>query len=447
MNGKAARSLSSAVVAGGLGALFARTLSVVGPLVAVPALIGHLGAAGYGRLVFASTAVSFLGLTYGWLAQGLISHVARLVERGDGELASAIVRSAIGASARIALGAAGGWLLLRLAIPWGALVGVLGPEESALPMLDALVACALLRVPTVLVDALLRGMHLVHWASFAGALAGCLAAIGAVWARWTGAGVATTVLLWMALPALACVPAWLIVQARAPWLVWERSPRAKEATRALYSASRPLLWLQVSGAVGCSSDTLVVGAVLDSEAVSLYAVTSKIFTIPMQVCNLALAPLWPAYAAALGQGRIDWVRRTFRATAWACVALGAAIGLGLCQAAPTLLEVWTGHRLVPPLALTAALGCWLLLGFVATALSLLLSGAQALDRVGRFSLLTMVANLGLSVALAKAVGISGVMWSSVLTQSLFLVLPAVVEVRRVLHSAGCPVVRVAESAP
>jgi hypothetical protein len=69
-----------------------------------------------------------------------------------------------------------------------------------------------------------------------------------------------------------------------------------------------------------------------------------------------------------------------------------------------------------------------------------LNGASVLGPQVIGAVVMMLANLGLSIALARAVGVSGVVWGTVAAQIVFFLLPAIVYTRRSLSVVDRPAI-------
>ena len=97
---------------------------------------------------------------------------------------------------------------------------------------------------------------------------------------------------------------------------------------------------------------------------------------------------------------------------------------------------WVGDVVHPSVALIVALGLWAAVMSVSNAYAMFLNGAGILRLQALAVVLMTVANLGASIALTKAFGVSGVVWGTVLAQLLFFLLPFSIYTQRWLARAG-----------
>jgi O-antigen/teichoic acid export membrane protein len=204
-------------------------------------------------------------------------------------------------------------------------------------------------------------------------------------------------------------------------------PRVGHATlpvaRALMASGALFFVLQVAIAVAYESDALVVSRVLGAKSVTQYAVPMRLFVLPVLGLGFLLSPLWPAYSEAVSRGDVVWVRRTLRRSLFLSGAGGAIMGLSLALSGRTLIHLWAGRTVTPSVLLLSSLACWTAVMSVSTAVAMFLNGLHILRLQAVCAAAMMVANLGLSIALTEAIGVSGVVWGTVIAQTLFVLIP------------------------
>ena len=188
--------------------------------------------------------------------------------------------------------------------------------------------------------------------------------------------------------------------------------------------------LQIAMAVAFESDAIVLAQVLGPTAVTPYWVTMRVFLIVPAVISFALAPLWPAYGEAISRGDTPWVERTLRRSIRLSLAISIpAAGVLLLIARP-VIQAWAGVR--APYALLAAAAVWIILLALSSAIAMFLNGARVLRVQIVLALLMMSSNLFLSIVLTHAVGVSGVVWGTVIAQAVVVLAPAAFIVQRTL---------------
>src|SRR5207302_9361979 len=144
-------------------------------------------------------------------------------------------------------------------------------------------------------------------------------------------------------------------------------------------------------------------------------------------------PLWPAYSDALVRNDLHWVRITFRRSMRVTLAIIAPASLALVLIGPAFVGVWTGHEVHTSWSLFIALGIWTGMGSVGAAISMLLNAAHVV-RLQVLAAITMAStNLVLSIVLAQHIGVSGVMWGTVVSYAVCVLVPYAIVVPKLLE--------------
>jgi O-antigen/teichoic acid export membrane protein len=208
-----------------------------------------------------------------------------------------------------------------------------------------------------------------------------------------------------------------------PWLRPRLADASAKALRRISVQGVYFFALQVAVVIAYSSDNLVTARVLGAQAVAQYSVPFRLFTIPWLVLSTALSPLWPAYGEAIARGDAEWVRRTlFRSIKWSlicsCVASFFLVIFGR-----RILFCWAGPDIHPSVSLLVGLGVWTVCGTVGNAVSIFLNGMGILRFQAIIGILMALCNLALSIELARAWGVAGVIWGTVFAYLGIVVLP------------------------
>jgi O-antigen/teichoic acid export membrane protein len=187
-----------------------------------------------------------------------------------------------------------------------------------------------------------------------------------------------------------------------------------------------------------TSDSMVVTQVLGPDKVSEYSVANRLFYAAPMLLSYVLTPLWPAYSEAAARGDAKWVKKTF--------VRSLAVGM-LVNIPPTLLLVgfgkpiiyfWTRHQIMPSWLLLIAFGIMMLLNSMGGPLAMFLNGLHVVKFQIICASLMSVSNLALSIILAKRIGVAGVVLGTVISQTLFTYIPALIYVPRLLKKRFAP---------
>ena len=149
--------------------------------------------------------------------------------------------------------------------------------------------------------------------------------------------------------------------------------------------------------------------------------------------SLIFPALWPAYAEANARGDYGWVRRTFRFTMQATLALDLAAGMIFVATGKPLVRWWAGEAATPSTALLAAMALWAIISGCMTVESCLLAAVDRTREQGVLSIVAAIVNLALSIVLVQRIGAVGVITGTILSYLLVLVVPQSLIVRNVLR--------------
>jgi O-antigen/teichoic acid export membrane protein len=407
--------------------------SVVTTLVMVPVVVRHLGAERYG--VFA-TITAITGLV-GWadlgIGNGLISEVAAAEGRDDSRSVARAVSTAFFALLGLSLVLAALFGSLYPFVPWPSVFNVAGSAASGVGAAAAAFAAGvLLAVPLAVVQRTEIGMQETFVASAWQAFGSLLGLAGVLIGVAAGAPLPYLVLAVSMAPALAMAGngRQLFFRRRA-WLRPRLQHVDRDTARRLLRIGSLFFVLQVAVAVAYESDALVLTQILGPSAVTTYSITMRVFLVVPALAGFVLAPLWPAYGEAISRGDAEWVRRTLRRAVRGGLLLSVC-GAGLLfLVARPLIDLWAGFR--PPFLLIAAAGIWIVVMTIAAVLAAFLNGARVIRPQIVLALLMMAANLGLSIAFTRWVGVSGVIWGSVAAQLGVVAVVSTIVLPRVLN--------------
>lgn len=411
----------------------ARGISILTSLITVPLTLNYLGVERYGVWVTVSSMITMLGLADLGIGNGLLNAIAGASGRDDQAESARVVSSGFIALALIAAGIVSFFLVLYPVIPWARVLNLQSAQATAEagPVVAVLVITFVCGMPLSIVSKVRRayqeGFIDSLW-GIAGSISGLLAVLVAVRMQ---AGLPALALSMAGAPLL-CVAAngvWLFYR-EYPWLRPRWTNASAGVARGLLSVGGYFFILQVAGAVAYQSDSIVLAQVMGPQYVAQYAVPMKIFMLVPSILGVAFISLWPAYTEALARGDHSWVWRTFlRSVKIAFVVSLPVSGILVIVAGP-LLMAWVGPAIHPGRSLLLAAGTWAVVNAVSVAISMYFNGIGVLRFQAIVSVLMMFANVILSIALTNRLGVSGVLWGSVVAQVVFILLPSTIYLYR-----------------
>jgi O-antigen/teichoic acid export membrane protein len=416
----------------------ARAVSIVVALVSVPLTVHYLGTEQYGLWVTITSVSALLGFADLGLSNGLMNAVSDAHGREDREAARTYLSSAVAMLVVVALLLGVVFVLVYPLIPWERVFNVSSASASdvAGPGFAVLVAITLVGIPLGVVSSTQLGYQ-------EGYRNGAWQAAGAVFSL-VGLMIAVAgevSLPWLVLaigsgPLLATTLNGVDLLRRRPWL----SPRLRSAT---WAAAKWLLRLgllffvlQLASIIAYQTDYIVIAQILGVSEVTTYAIPMKLFmTIPM-LLGFGLLPLWPAYREALTRRDLSWIRHTLVRSLQVTAAVSIPLSLVLVVFGRPLIDLWVGEDVVPTTGLLVALGLWVVVYSLSVAIAMFLNGANVIGFQAGLAVAMTVTNLGLSIGLTHAIGVSGPAWGSTIAVAACVLLPSAWYLRRMLRTLG-----------
>ncbi|HST16943.1 MAG TPA: oligosaccharide flippase family protein [Gaiellaceae bacterium] len=390
--------------------------SVLSALVLTPVIVHALGKDAYGLWVFIGSITVFVAL----LDLGVGPSVVRFGAHARGaqtpeeisSLASVgiVVYAAIGAVSVLA------GIVLAIAVPY--LISIpsdlVGPARAATLLVVAGVAA---RFPLGLFNNLLLGQQrydIVNLGNLAG-LVVYFVLVAAILPWHGGIVLLATITLVATLVRLGLPLVW--VRRELPFLQLRRAFVSRVRVRELMAFSWHNFLIHLTAKVAYSSDVIVVGIVLGAKAAALYGVPSRVFALVMGLGTGATDLLYPAFAELEGAEARERQRHLLLTGLRLGMALMLLLALPLVFIPDQLIYGWIGPGWGPSSAVLALLGAVLIVHQPATLLSQYLVARGLQRRLSTILLAVVGANLVLSVVLAWTVGIWGVAFATLVTDT------------------------------
>jgi O-antigen/teichoic acid export membrane protein len=413
-----------------------KVISMGTGVISVPLVIGYLSSDQYGMWLTMSSLVAVLGPLDLGIGLGLLTILSDADGRGDRDTA----RRAVATSLTMLLTIAAVVLFLFAAayafIPWRQVFNIkdVAAIGDAGPAAAVLVTSFALGLPLGIIG-LIQLAHQSNYISSLWAIAGNLGSLAAI--------VAVIVLhaslpiLVVALTGVGLLAALLngaaLFRYQRPWLRPQRGDVDRKLMRPLLRVGGLFMILQIAGLVGYQLDNFVIAQIMGAGSVQEYAVPVKLFSLAPTLLSFALMPLWPAYRESLARGDWAWISRTLRRSLLLAAAINIPSAIFLTFAGPTVLHLWVGDKVHPTFVLMLGLGLWLAMNTLNGPLAMLLNGANAMGFQAACAILMAVGNVTISIFLVYRIGVSGAVWGSIIAQAVFVVLPSIWYVPRLLR--------------
>jgi O-antigen/teichoic acid export membrane protein len=413
-----------------------KVISVGTGFISVPLVIGYLSSDQYGMWLTMSSLVAVLGPLDLGIGLGLLTILSDADGRGDRDTA----RRAVATSLTMLLTIAAAVMIVFVAayafIPWRQVFNVkdVAAIGDAGPATAVLVTSFALGLPLGIVG-LIQLAHQSNYISSAWAIAGNLGSLAAI---------VIVVHLHASLPVLAVALTGVGLLAallngavlfghQRPWLRPHLGDVERKLMRPLLRVGGLFMILQIAGLVSYQLDNFVIAQIMGAASVQEYAVPLKLFSLAPTLLSFALVPLWPAYREALARGDWPWISRTLRRSVLLAAAVNIPSAVFLFFAGPLVLHVWVGDAVHPTFILLLGLGLFVIMNTLNGPLAMLLNGANAMGFQAVCATLMAVGNVTISILLVQRIGVSGAVWGSVIAQLVFVLVPSVWYVPRLLR--------------
>lgn len=417
-------------------ASLSRIVSISAGLISVPLTLKYLGPERYGLWMTISSLIIALGFSDLGLGNGLLNGISRAHGIDDRNLARQYVSSACLLLTAIATVVGVAFALTYPRVPWAALFRIRSPQAilEVGPAIAVFIGCFVLNLPAGIVTRIQIGYQDGWFANLWSSL-GSVLCLGALLTVIHYRGTLPLLVLAVAgAPVLALLLNGMFVfLVQRPYLLPSCSSITREACNDLWKLGAMFFTLQLAVALSYSCDNFIIARILGPEAVTQYAVPCKLFSLVGTIVSLIVSPLWPAYGEALAKQDHPWIRQTLVRSVTLAAALSVSLATLLLLFGNRLIALWVGTTIHASPLLIAGLAIWSILISISTTIATFCNGLSMM----RFQLIiattATVANITLSVYLTRRIGIPGVVYGSIISQLLFILIPSMFYLRRYLR--------------
>jgi O-antigen/teichoic acid export membrane protein len=131
-----------------------------------------------------------------------------------------------------------------------------------------------------------------------------------------------------------------------------------------------------------------------------------------------------------------WVTTTLRRSLVAAGLVSVPVAGLLVVFGDQIAAAWVGGIVLLPASLLLAFGIWAVQRSFGHAVAMFLNGANEIRLQAIAGAIMAIANIGLSIWLTRQIGVAGVVWGTVVSYGLFVLIPMAVYVPSVLRRIG-----------
>ena len=386
-------------------------ISIIVGLVSVPIGLQYFGVVRYGIWAVISSVIAYLSLSN----LGITTAAATLTAKASAPFEQwAVLRRSLFLlviSSAVVLG-----LVLGIAHFYPGWVVVLGkvPADLEGEAAEAGVAIAilfLLNLPLTVFSAGFTGRQKVYWERFYASLttiAGLLALILTVFLlKGNLVTLALSGGLARILVGIVCASHFLFSSSELRQK-YDKPISREFSTNSIFASGIRFLVIGIAATIVWNTGNLVVSHFLGAEMVTPYTVTFTLFSLGFSIFMAINGALWPMYGQSAGRNQWEWVQQTYNHTVHLLPILGGLLWIGGIAFAREIISLWAGPQAYGGLLVVIALGGYGYTLSLVNSHATILSALNRTKRMVVYGWLEAGANLGISLALVRVLGIGGV---------------------------------------
>jgi O-antigen/teichoic acid export membrane protein len=415
--------------------LSARGMTLLTVVISVPLTLRYLGTERYAVWMTISSLIAMLTFADLGIGNGLLNAVSESHGKGDPDLAAGYISSAFfllcGMAGAVILGGA----VVYPFVSWASLFNLSSPlaiKESG-PAAAVFVICFALNLPFGVVQRVQMGYQQGFINDLWSVIGKVLGLVALLLGIYRHAGLPWLVLAMTGVPVLACIAnTWVVFGHSRPWLRPKWSKASKKAAVRLLHMGGYFFILQTSVAVATSSDNFIAARLLGPAAVTEFSIAARMFSIVPLMLIMAMNPLWPAYGESIARGEVGWAVTTLRRSLVLTFCLTSASCVFLIFCGHWLLRLWVGPEMNLSMGLLVAIGASTVLTTAANAVGVFLNGANLMKVEVISAISVAIGAIVFKVFFVSRMGLTGLPLGTILAYSLFVWVPIVLFVPRLL---------------
>jgi O-antigen/teichoic acid export membrane protein len=395
-------------------------------LVLLPFNVAHLGRAAYGLLMLATSVTWFFGVLDLGYGSALVKFIAQYRARRDRTALNEIVST-------VAVIFAGLGLLcfaVMAVVAWrvGSLFNIDAKDVRTAQYLLLIIGGYLsVRFPLAVFGAVVNGFQRYYFNNLVSISTSLLVAAVNVGVLSAGYGLVTLVAATTTVRLLTLgIFAWNAYRAF-PGLRVRTSLFRPERLREVSGFSVYMFVLDCAAKVNYSSDTMVIGAMLNTTAIAVWAVGQRLSVLAQQLTGQLNDALFPTVVDSHAGDRHDRLQLILLHGTRLSLALAAPLCLGLIAVAPALIQAWVGPQFSGSVLPAQLLLLVVLVRISTASANLILKGTGGHKLLAYTNSVTALVNVLLSIGLARPLGLVGIAVGTLIpvaASTLFVIYPA-----------------------
>lgn len=406
-------------------------------LVLLPYNVSHLGRAAYGLLALTTSVTWFFGVLDLGYGSALVKFIAQYRAKRDRDALNEIV-STVG----VMFGGLGILCFGAMALVAWRVASLFnidpGDVRTAQYLLLIIGAYLSLRFPLAIFGAVVNGFQRYYLNNIVSISTSLLVAAVNVGVLSAGHGLVALVAATTAVRVGTLGLFTLNAYRAFPGLRVRASLFRRSRLREVTGFSVYMFVLDCAAKVNYSSDTMVIGAMLNTTAIAVWAVGQRLSVLAQQLTGQLNDALFPNVVDSHAGDRRDRLQLILLHGTKLSLALAAPLCLGLIGVASALIHSWVGPQFTEGVVPAQILLAVVVIRISTASANLILKGTGGHQLLAYTNAATAVVNVVLSIALVRPLGLVGV--------ALGTLIPVAASAAFVLYPAACrrvglPIVR------
>ncbi len=381
----------------------AQVFRMVAALVLLPFIVNRIGGERSGIYFLALSFTGYFGILDASFSPALVKTIAEHAARGESEAVSASFRATLRTYAAVGLLAAVGLVGCSLwALAWLRIPLELHGEARATLLVAGL--ASLLSWPLLTYDHALRGFQRYDLVSQVSLGVTAASFITQVWVVSTGHGPTGLMAVTMGCSIFGGLVSRHLARKKVPEIVTGGGDFFA-AWKRMASLAGVLLMIGLADLVIYQIDRLVAATTTGVAAVTLYEFAARLHKVPRDVHSMVVSAITPVASELDAKGEDEQLHRLVVEASRVAVAVTLPVATAILALTPALASTWAPPEAALPIAIFVSY--WILNANTGV-LSNVLVGLGKVRLLLIYSYVVALANLVLSVALARRYGVTGV---------------------------------------
>lgn len=377
-----------------------------------PFLVHHLGDARYGLWGVIGSIIGYLGLLDLGIRVGVTRFVARHEATGDREAANRLVSTALGLFGVVGVIAVVAGTVISLNLQRFAQTPSDYVHEASVAVFIAGIAMGISLVSSVY-GAVIGGLQRFDLLNSIDLTGEVLRATAMFYFVGHNGGLITLATLQLCVVALRGVAYVIATRRLQPWMHVARRFYDRVTRKEILSFSAYTFILHASAMVLFSSDALVIAAIMPVAQVAFFVIGGNLSQVAMQVQSGVSGVIYPLISSRQASDGLGAASVLMRKSVRLSTIIVLPIVLTFLTRGPTFIGLWIGPKYMSTAGAVLqilALGLCVFISYQVLTISVM---ALALHKgLVPAYIAEAVMNLGLSVILGKAMGVTGVAWGT-----------------------------------